>query len=284
MNTYIKSPLNYIGNKYRIIDQLQKHFPQEINVMVDLFCGGCDVTFNTTAKKYVANDINIHLIEIFKSFQKLGCEETLKYIDATIEKWNLSKDNKDAYITFRKYYNETRNPLDLYVLMCFSFNYQFRFNDKHEYNNTFGNARSSFNAKMRENLIAIFDKLQRVKFMSADFVNIDFGNLKPGDFVYADPPYLLTCGSYNDGKRGFRGWSEDDELELYRELNKLNSRGINFALSNVLEHKGKRHELLEEWINQNGYNLHHINFDYDNCNYHARNKNYVTDEVLITNY
>lgn len=47
---YVKSPMNYIGNKYRIIDQITKFFPKDINVMADLFCGGCDVTINTSAK------------------------------------------------------------------------------------------------------------------------------------------------------------------------------------------------------------------------------------------
>lgn len=35
----IKSPMNYIGNKYRILDQI-KVFPDNINNFVDLFCGG----------------------------------------------------------------------------------------------------------------------------------------------------------------------------------------------------------------------------------------------------
>ncbi len=51
--SYVKSPLNYIGNKYRIIDQIHQYFPKDINTMVDLFCGGCDVTINTVAAKKI---------------------------------------------------------------------------------------------------------------------------------------------------------------------------------------------------------------------------------------
>ena len=63
---YIKSPMNYIGNKYRIIAQIGQYFPQERFRMVDLFCGGCDVTINTDAPEKFANDINYHVIAIFE--------------------------------------------------------------------------------------------------------------------------------------------------------------------------------------------------------------------------
>lgn len=283
---YIKSPLNYIGNKYRIIAQIQRWFPKDIDTMLDLFCGGCDVSINTSAKKHLANDINVYLIQILNEFKTLGVDATLDYIDDVIKSRNLSKDNEEAYLKFRDEYNncEQKNPLDLYVLMCYSFNYQFRFNSSHQYNNPFGRARSSFNETMRENLIMMINKLCDIEFSSIDFLNYDYSILKKGDFVYADPPYLITCGSYNDGKRGFRGWGKDDEIALYNILDALNDKGIKFALSNVVEHKGEKNTLLLSWKNRNRYHLHHINFNYDNCNYHTANKKNKTDEVLITNY
>ena len=39
MKKYTKTPLNYTGNKYRLLEQIQPYFPQKIKVMVDLFCG-----------------------------------------------------------------------------------------------------------------------------------------------------------------------------------------------------------------------------------------------------
>ena len=283
---YIKSPLNYIGNKYRIISQIQKWFPKDIDTMLDLFCGGCDVSINTPAHKHLANDINVYLIQILNEFKKRGVDDTLRYIDKVISKNHLSKENEEAYLKFRDDYNKSKhkNPLDLYVLMCYSFNYQFRFNSAHEYNNPFGRARSSFNDTMRENLILMISKLTDIEFSSIDFLNYDYSILKPGDFVYADPPYLITCGSYNDGKRGFRGWSEDDEIALYAILDDLDRKGIKFALSNVAVHKGEKNTILLDWKNRNKYHLHHINFNYNNCNYHTENKKNKTDEVLITNY
>ncbi len=281
---YIKAPMNYIGNKYRIMGQIQKWFPRRVDLMVDIFCGGCDVTFNTNANEHIANDLNFFVIDIYKEFQRLGVEETIHRIDETICEWKLNKEDKEAYERFRNHYNETKKPLDLYVLMCFSFNYQFRFNSSYEYNNPFGKDRSSFNDVMRENLSKLQGIIEQVRYTSCDFRDFDYSLMKAGDFLYADPPYLITCGSYNDGKRGFKGWSKDDERELYNILDGLNERGIKFALSNVSHHKGVLNEILLDWRRDNKYHMHKINFNYNNCNYHTRNSDNITQEVLITNY
>ena len=242
------------------------------------------MSINTVANNIYANDINYHVIGILQEFQKHDARYILDYIDTTIEKWQLSKTNEDGYKLFRDHYNQTKNPLDLYVLMCFSFNYQFRFNSSHDYNNPFGRNRSSFNDVMRSNLILFKEQINDIHFSALDFCDFDYDILHTGDFLYADPPYLLTCGSYNDGKGGFRGWTEKDDLDLMRILTELSDRGVNFALSNVIEHKGNTNDALIEWIADNGYNVHGINFNYNNCNYHTNNRENVTKEVLITNY
>ena len=281
---YIKAPMNYIGNKYRIIGQIQKWFPKNIDLMVDIFCGGCDVTFNTSANRHIANDLNFFVIDIYREIQHLGVEEAIRRMDDIIREWKLTKTDKEAYERFRKHYNSTKEPLDLYVLMCFSFNYQFRFNSSHEYNNPFGKDRSSFNEVMRNNLSKLQGIIEQVEYTSCDFREFDYRLMKKGDFLYADPPYLITCGSYNDGKRGFKGWSEEDERALYDILDDLDEREIKFALSNVSHHKGTVNRILLDWRKEHKYHMHRINFNYNNCNYQTQNSRNLTQEVLVTNY
>lgn len=278
-----KSPFNYIGNKYRIMEELRQHFPKNINVFVDLFCGGCDATINVEAKIKYANDINHHVVDIYKTFQR-DIDSVIPYVEETIKKWELSKTNEQGYKDFREYYNKTRLPMDLYVLMCHSFNYQFRFNSSHEYNNPFGKNRSHFSSVMKKNLEIFLPRIQAVKFSSIDFGMFDLGFLGKEDFVYCDPPYLLTCGSYNDGKRGFNGWNASDDSRLFLILDGLNQRGVKFALSNVVEHKGQVYDALLNWVNKNKYVMHDINCNYNNCNYQANNRKNITREILITNY
>jgi DNA adenine methylase len=64
---YIKSPMNYIGNKYRILPQIQRWFPKDINTMVDIFSGGCDVIINTMANKKRVQRTRFNYYEIVLS-------------------------------------------------------------------------------------------------------------------------------------------------------------------------------------------------------------------------
>lgn len=275
---YVKSPMNYTGNKYRIIEQIHKYFPNDIDVMVDLFCGGCDVTINTQAKKHYANDINISVVDIFKTFQQYSVEELVSNIESIIDKWHLTETNAESYYAFRDYYNKTRQPLDLFVLICYSFNNQIRFNSKGEFNMPFGKDRSSFNNDIRLNLVKFVSRIRNVEFTSKSFQDFDYSVLSEGDFIYADPPYLISWATYNEG------WSEKEEYELYAVLSDLDKKGIKFALSNVSEHKGQTNDILLKWVSDNGYHLYDIDFNYDNCSYHGLNTDKPTREVLITNY
>jgi adenine-specific DNA-methyltransferase len=226
--------------------------------------------------------MNEILVEMFKTFAKMDLSELLFKIDSTIEKWNLSMSNESAFVAFREHYNATRNPVDLYVLSCFSFNYQFRFNNNHEYNNPFGRNRSRYSDTMKKNLIRFVQKIQSVsaEFFSYDFAEFPSGNLTKNDFVYCDPPYLITTGAYNDGNRGFKNWTKKSDESLFCLLDELNAKGIRFALSNVFSHKGEKNEELIKWAEK--YTVHHLQNDYSNSCYNTSRSG--SDEVLVTNY
>lgn len=285
--TIIKSPLNYIGGKFKILTQILPLFPRDINNFVDLFAGGCNVGINVNANKVFFNDNLIYLVEMYKQFQLNEIEITLKHIENRINKFKLTLTNEDGYKQLRELYNKQKNPLDLFVLIAFSFNHQIRFNNSHEFNNPFGRDRSSFNSSMKQNLEQFIIKLKETEVVFSDvcFENFDFSFLSYNDFVYCDPPYLITNGTYNDGKRGFKGWTEKEEIALLKTLDKLNSQNIKFALSNVLEHKGKSNDILKKWIkNNSNYKINYIDFNYSNSNYQTiiRDKN-ASVEMLVTN-
>ena len=54
---YIKSPLNYVGGKYKLLSQILPLFPSNINTFVDLFGGGGNVIVNVKAEHCIYNDI-----------------------------------------------------------------------------------------------------------------------------------------------------------------------------------------------------------------------------------
>lgn len=287
MADFIKSPLNYIGGKYKILPQIFPLFPREINCFVDLFAGGANVGINANSKKIVLNDNLIYLIDMFQALATMPEEKVLDYIDKTAAKFELSMTNTDGYSKLREQYNKTKEPLDLLILTFFSFNHQIRFNNDHKFNTPFGKNRSRYNANIKKNLIDFIRALhsKNIIFTKLDFDKFDFSQLGRNDFVYCDPPYLITVGTYNDGKRGFTGWSSEQEQKLLSVLDSLNDQKIKFALSNVLTHKGNRNDLLNDWIKNNKYTVHNINKDYANSNYQTSSRNGIlTQEILITNY
>lgn len=284
---YIKSPLNYIGGKYKILDQIIPLFPKNIVTFVDLFGGGFNVGINVNASKIVYNDNITNLVELMKYFYNNSFIKVNSEIKECINYYNLTKENKEGYLKLREEYNNKiyKNDRNImfFSLVAFSFNHQIRFNNNLKYNNTFGKMRSSYNANMEDKLCQFIDVLstKKVIFKNCDFYNFDLSRLSKNDFVYCDPPYLITTGSYNDGKRGNNGWEKSQELKLLDKLDALNAAGVKFALSNVLKANSKTNEILIEWSSK--YNVHYIENNFNNSNYHRKDKD-DTLEVLITNY
>ncbi len=284
---YVKSPLNYTGGKYKLLKQILPLFPADIGRFIDLFTGGANVAVNVNAEQIIANDIEKRIIDIYKTFQTMDINAVLGNIDRIINQFSLSMENAEGYNRMRELYNKAitndwpyKLDIALFVLICYSFNHQFRFNSKGEFNMPFGKNRSRFNDTIKENLINFHKAVneKNIVFTNMDFMELKVDKLKQNDFVYCDPPYLITCATYNEKD----GWNLDRENELLGLLDSLNCKGIRFALSNVLFSKGKTNDLLIDWSKD--YNVHHLDYTYKNCSYHTKDKTSKPDEVLITNY
>ena len=277
MEKYIKSPLNYTGGKYKLLNQILPLFPEDINTFVDLFTGGCNVAINVNANRIIANDLCSEVISVYEGIQNGTTEENIRMIEETINEYSLSKENKEGYLELRSYYNEgNKDWYIFYTLIAYAFNNQIRFNKKGEFNTPFGerNFNSALKQKFEDFSNAIHNK--NIKFTNYDFRKLSVDKLKENDFVYLDPPYLITDATYN------MGWNEEAEKDLLSLCDKLNEKGIKFAVSNVLEHNGSKNEILIEWSKK--YNINYLNYNYSNCNYHKKDNGHKSIEVLITNY
>lgn len=281
---YIKSPLNYTGGKYKLLDKIIPAFSVKNRCFVDLFTGGMNVGINVSADTIYANDHIDYLIEMYDYFQKTPTSEIIAAIKEKIEYYSLDQQNAEGYNKLRNDYNQKKNPLMLFVLTCYAFNHQIRFNNSFKFNTSFGKDRSSYNDSIENNLInfstALKDK--NIILSSSDFREFDFDKVGKEGVVYCDPPYLITTGSYNDGKRGFGDWTTEDDLDLLALLDHLNDNGIFFALSNVFYHKGNTNEELIKWSEK--YNVTYLDKKYSNCSYHFKDRDTKTVEVLVTNY
>ena len=279
MSDFVKSPLNYVGGKYKVLDKMIPLFPNKISTYVDLFGGSGTVLFNVEAEHYIYNDVNPFVAEIIDGILSTDYGDIITKIENIIAEYGLSKTNKEGFLKLRDYYNSgNKDWITLYTLMIFSYNNQFRFNNKHQYNSSFGLDRSDFNPKIRNNL-------HDVKLLNLDYVVInksfeefDFSDFDGNDFVYCDPPYFGSIGNYNDGKRGFEGWTIEHERKLLNLLDCLNEQDVRFALSNNLKYNNP---LLKEWVKK--YKVYNIGSCHTNSSYQKKDKS-EDIEVLITNY
>lgn len=281
---YIKSPLNYVGGKFKLLPQILPLFPSDIDTFVDMFTGGCNVAINVKANKKVCNDKESHVIDFYNNVKKLEGEEAKSIVMENILKYGLSKTNSEGFNKCRADYNENKAWDMFYSVVTHAFNYQIRYNKEGNYNMPFGKDRSCFNPSLQEKFIQFVDNLNEdFYFTSKDFREIKIDKLGENDMVYCDPPYLVTVASYNENG----GWTEKEEVDLLALLDKLNQKGIRFALSNVLTHKGKTNNILMEWCekNKDKYTVRHLNYTYNNCNYQDKTGTKgISDEVLIYNY
>lgn len=284
MGDYIKSPLNYTGGKFKLLPKILPLFPKDINRFIDLFCGGCNVAVNVNAKQKICNDLEKHIIDLYENIANLSGEEANKYIEDNVKKYDLSKTNQEGFLKCRDDYNSEKSWDMFYSVVTHAFNYQIRYNKSGDYNMPFGKDRSSYNDSLKQKFIDFVNAINDTyTFVNKDFREIKIDKLSSNDFVYCDPPYLVTTASYNENG----GWTEKDEYDLLELLDKLNNKGVRFALSNVLTHKGKVNDILIKWCedNKNKYIVHHLDYTYSNCNYHDKTgTSGKSDEVLICNY
>lgn len=275
----IESPLNYTGNKSKMVEFIKSQLPQkDIDVFIDAFGGGFNVGINIEAKKVIYNDINPFVEGLIRSFYTDPCSY-LQYIEKNIKKYNLSPDNKDGFVKLRSKYNSIpvskRDPRMLYTLILYGFQQQIRFNTNWGFNNPAGSR--WFNEKLLSKFIAFARSLQtkNVEFRNLNFEALDI-EFTPQTFIYADPPYRSTLGVYNDGKRGFEGWTLFHEQKLCKFLDTANERKAKFMLSYVVKVGEFINTEIIEWVSKNNYHM--VDVVTTQGRYNNRH------EVLIKNY
>lgn len=299
---YAKSPIFYMGNKHDLLDLLYSYFPkkEEVKTFIDLFGGSGVVSINSKYDKIIYNELNESIYNLFKMLNQTDLEDLFRHFDNRIKQFNLPKSSTDIrrkiknieqtrkkyqqnYLNFRSYYNSQKEKdyKDLYLLTFYSFSNLIRFNAKKDFNMPFGNR---FFTKDHKYILHNFKnciKNKKVEFIQKDaFKVLKSINENKNQFVYLDPPYSNTLAIYNEA-RANGGWTVKIDLELFKELDRLNKIGVKWALSNVLQHRGKYNNHLKKWAEKNNYKI----ISFSNKDYCSLGKGTAkTQEVLIINY
>lgn len=287
------SPLSYPGNKAKLIKQIVPELSSKEKVFVDVFCGSGIVAVNSGRNCLICNDSCKETIELLKYFYENSFSEIITSVESIISLYGLtyskikpkgtyieykheglSRYNKEGYNKLKADYNKSPSMDKLFVLMIYGFNHYIRFNKKHEFNVPVGKVDLSESIyKNAENFINGI-KNKKLEFLNKDFRDLELYDIKDA-LYYFDPPYLITNAPYNSS------WTEQEEKDLLKLLDDLNSKNIKFVLSNVLLSNGKENKLLKEWSKK--YNTIYMKRQYLNANYQKVNIT-ETIEVLIKNF
>ncbi len=248
-------PLNYMGGKTNVISQIRPYLNGK-SKFLDVMGGGFNVGINVTGFEEIRhNDINFMVSGLLQMFSDTPTTDILKHIDKTIKRYGLRSQAQEPYLQLRKDYNEkyrntSQGNLYLYTTILYGFQQQIRFNSHYEFNNPVG--MSGYNDSIKEKIVSFS---RRIKELAPIFTTLDFEATLPwidtNTLVYIDPPYLITLGSYNDGKRGFNGWNENEEERLLHFIDQCYEQGAKIVLSNILEYKGLSNNLLKKWLLRN---------------------------------
>ena len=286
---YKQSAIHYMGNKFTLLPQILPYFPRNIKTFYDLFGGSATVSLNVKAEKYILNDLNNHIYNLYEMFKNTSAADIISYCETNRDKYGFSIDVRDkpkiAELNHKPYYkcredmNNNPSALGFYFLTFYSFCNQFRFN-KGKFNMAVGNGYFKEESK-------IFIK-DFCNFMNRGNVYIyhksyeEFTEFDEDCFCYFDIPYSNTNCCYTESSRDQGNWTEESDYAFFRYCEDLNSKGIRFAISNVFKNKGAENNHLKEWCEKNNWIVHHLNMKYAGHSFESANME--TDEVLICNY
>lgn len=286
MNNLINTPFNYAGNKFNLLPQLFSKFPKDINNFYDAFVGSGSVFINVDAKKYHINDIISSLIYFLSLLKVTANKDSAEKLFETLYRIQtengLDKNNpnfKENYNKFRDKYNQIKDGksklesgLYFYILLCTCHNNLVRFNKSMGFNQTFGDR--LFNSAMEEKMKNFIYKMKDmdINFNSTEFYKFIPKEFDVNDFVYFDPPYLISEAGYN------AFWDLDRERRTYTVLDQISTK-VKWGLSNILTHKGNTNLILKDWMSK--YNVHYLDYNYLKV---SKRKMTDTVEIFVTNY
>lgn len=193
--------LKWAGGKRWLIPILEQLYNGQR--LVEPFVGGMAVALGLQPKQALLNDVNPHLVNLYRQLQN-GLTPCIAMLN-----------DKDAYLAHRWRFNQlieqdnytTAEAANLfYYLNRTGFNGLCRFNKAGFYNVPFG----KYTTINYSNFEGWQEQLTPWQLSCGDFAAIP---LQRHDFIYADPPYDCEFTSYSAG-----GFSWSDQVRLVKWL------------------------------------------------------------------
>lgn len=193
MDTKRQRPfLKWAGGKYNLVPELLKHFT-ETDTLVEPFVGAGAVFLNTHYKKYILNDLNPDLINVYTTLQREG----QAFIDALAPYFLPNYNTEAKYYALRERFNSIRaktlhareTALLFVYLNRHCFNGLCRYNGSNQFNVPFGRYKQPYFPEAE--MAAFHKKSQMARFTNDPFETVfKQTNRRKPSLIYCDPPYV----------------------------------------------------------------------------------------------
>jgi len=221
--------LKWAGSKRSALNNLFKYIPREGAVFVEPFLGSATVALNTNYDRYILNDINPDLINLYKLIVK--CPE--KFLSDTESLFIESNNRKRAFLELRERYNTSVCPNERSLIFVYlnrhCFNGLMRYNSKGFYNTSFG----KYNRPLipEKEVYFFAEKFKKARFSSLPFESLRF-NSGNDTVIYCDPPYIPKSKTASFAAYNQLGFSEKLHKKLDKNCEKWAKKGSLVFVSN----------------------------------------------------
>lgn len=288
----IKSPYNWVGNKYKYINIINDLISNKYyDYVIDLFMGSGNILFNiNNCNNYIGNDIIKLLPNIYDKLSINNYQYTINDFNNIINKYN-NISNKLDYYNFRKYWNnkyinnifDKLFILETIILLKMCSNSMVRFNSHGLFNQGFRNIDKNkkcfFSELTKTNIINQINSFSKYIDNKYRFLNLDYINIKnnyKNSLYIIDPPYQLCNGFYNCN------FSNKHVNYLYNLLDNIIYTNNKFIYFNYLQKDNIINNQLNEYINSHKQlNLIKINNKTKSGQNRINTK--IVNEILLTN-
>lgn len=225
--------VKWVGGKRQLLDKISLHLPDKINRYFEPFIGGGAVLFHIQPKNASINDSNKELTNLYETI-KSSPEELIEHLKTHINNseyfYQIRKldRNKDSYSKLTAIEKASR----LIFLNKTCYNGLFRVNSAGEFNTPFGKYKNP-NIVNEQTIKSVSNYLNsnNIKITTGDY-EIAVKEAQKGDFVYLDPPYDPVSVSSNFTGYTKTGFNREEQERLKKLCDHLDSKGVNFLLSN----------------------------------------------------
>lgn len=264
--------VKWVGGKRQIMFELLKNMPKTYNRYFEPFIGGGALFFELQPNNAYISDMNEELINLYQVVR-----DNVYELISDLKKHSISKEyfmeirNIDRSKDYQNWSNVQKASRFIYLNRT-CFNGMYRVNSQGQFNVPFGNYK---NPRIidENNLINCSNLLRNTEIRHADFSEI-LKEVKKGDFVYFDPPYVPLSETSSFTSYTKDGFDIDMQFKLRDVCDELDSIGVKVLLSN------SDTKLVNELYEN--YNINKV-FASRQINANAEGRGKIT-EVLVRNY